>query len=301
MGSRRPYAAGSLPVAVLALFAGGVAPALVPGTLAAQLLPDGGVEGRWIPKALADAHPEIRTVADALERPELFPAPEDDERGAVHGCPAGWTCQITTENLFRANDAEAKGFDLVDTGSSAGLDGSISRAVERGEGWLGYYWSSTALLGRYETVRLGTPEHDPVEWKRCTAEIGCLDPKPNGYPETEVFSVVTSRFAEEADVAMDYVRTRQWRNETVNESLAWMIENQATGEEAAYRFLETCEDVWGDWGWTRRPAGASGRRSDASVTASVSREAPVREASSLLRTGFSRKAFREGPFDKALP
>ena len=215
--------------------------------VAAQLLPDGGVEGWWIPRALADAHPDIRTVSDALERPELFPAPENDEVGAVHGCPAGWTCQITTENLFHAHDAGEKGFELVDTGSSAGLDGSISRAVERGEGWLGYYWSPTALLGRYDMVRLETPEHDPVEWKRCTAELGCTDPEPNGYPETEVFSVVTARFAEEAGVAMDYVTTRQWRNDTVNELLAWMIENQATGEEAAYHFLETREDVWGEW------------------------------------------------------
>ena len=150
--------------------------------VAAQTLPDGGIEGWWIPKHLADANPDIRTIEDALARPELFPAPEDDSVGAVHGCPAGWTCQITTENLFEAFGAGEKGFVLVDTGSSAGLDGSISRAVEREEGWLGYYWSPTALLGRYEMVRLETPEHDPAEWKRCTAELGCPDPEPNGFP-----------------------------------------------------------------------------------------------------------------------
>ena len=136
---------------------------------------------------------------------------------------------------------------LVDTGSSAGLDGSISRAVEREEGWLGYYWSPTALLGRYEMVRLDTPEHDPAEWKRCTAELGCLDPEPNGFPQTEVFSIVTDSFAEEASVAMDYIEGRQWNNDTVNQVLAWMVENQGTGEEAAYHFLENFEDVWNGW------------------------------------------------------
>src|SRR5690606_39170356 len=41
---------------------------------AAPLLSDGGVEGWWIPKFLADEHPDIKTVQQALEHPELFPA-----------------------------------------------------------------------------------------------------------------------------------------------------------------------------------------------------------------------------------
>ena len=213
----------------------------------AKLLPDGGVEGWWIPRHVAEANPDIVTVEDALARPELFPAPEDPERGAVHGCPAGWTCQHTTENLFRAYGAEERGFELVDTGSSAGLDGSISRAVEREEGWLGYYWAPTALLGRYDLVRLETPAHDAAEWERCTGQPECADPVPNGYPETDVYSVVTSGFTERAGVAMDYIGRRQWGNDTVNELLAWMAEEQATGEEGAYRFLETREDVWTTW------------------------------------------------------
>ena len=219
------------------------------GTLVvgAQLLPDGGVEGWWIPKDLADANPDIVTVEDALARPDLFPAPEDEDVGAVHGCPAGWTCQHTTENLFRAYEAGDKGFELVDTGSSAGLDGSISKAVERGEGWLGYYWAPTALLGRYDMVRLETPPYDAAEWERCTGQPDCSDPVPNGYPQTEVYSVVTANFADEASVAMDYIGERQWGNDTVNELLAWMVEEQATGEEGAYHFLENYEDVWGEW------------------------------------------------------
>lgn len=39
----------------------------------AQSLKDGGVEGWWIPKFVADANPDIKTIDDALKRPELFP------------------------------------------------------------------------------------------------------------------------------------------------------------------------------------------------------------------------------------
>ena len=67
---------------------------------AARSLQDGGVEGWWIPKYVADAQPGIKTIDDALKRPDLFPAPEDDGKGAVHNSPPGWNCQLTTGNAF---------------------------------------------------------------------------------------------------------------------------------------------------------------------------------------------------------
>jgi glycine betaine/proline transport system substrate-binding protein len=215
--------------------------------IAAEVLADGGIEGWWIPKYVADANPDIKTPADALEHPELFPAPEDPSVGAVHSCPAGWGCQINTENLFKAYGGKEKGFELVDTGSAAGLDGSIAKAYERKEGWLGYYWAPTSVLSRYEMVKLDMGEYDEEEWNNCTAVLDCEDPKINGWPKSDVFSVVTKEFAEKAGVAMDYVSKRSWDNDTVHTLIAWMADNQATGEEAAIYFLENNEDVWGNW------------------------------------------------------
>ena len=48
---------------------------------AARSLTDGGVEGWWIPKYLADAHPDIKTIDDALKHPELFPSVESKKKG----------------------------------------------------------------------------------------------------------------------------------------------------------------------------------------------------------------------------
>jgi len=215
--------------------------------LGAEILTDGGEEGWWIPKYIADANPEIKTPTDALARPDLFPAPEDDSLGAVHNCPSGWNCQISTGNLFVAYGAADKGFELVDTGSSAGLDGSIAKAHVSGEGWLGYYWSPTAILGRYEMVKLDMGAHDEEHWAACTAVADCDSPKVNGWAKSEVFSVVTDSFEMKAGIAMNYISTRSWKNDVVNKLLAWMADNQATGEEAAAHFLGNYEDVWGVW------------------------------------------------------
>jgi glycine betaine/proline transport system substrate-binding protein len=216
--------------------------------IAAPMLVDGGVEGWWVPRYIVDTYPEIDSVQAALMRPELFPAPEDPRVGAVHNCPSGWNCQISTENLFRALGAEDKGFVLVDTGSAAGLDGSIANAYAREQGWLGYYWAPTAILGKYEMVSLPfSVPLDKEHWDACTSQADCPDPKVNSYPVSDVFTVVTKAFSEKAGVAMGYVQTRKWDNQTVGKVLAWMDENQGTNQDAAWHFLETYPEVWEPW------------------------------------------------------
>lgn len=213
-----------------------------------EALSDGAVQGWWIPKYLADAHPDIKTIDDALKHPELFPAPEDSSKGAVFNGPQGWGGTLVTTQLFKAYEGEKAGFLLVDTGSAAGLDGSIAKAYERQEGWMGYYWAPTALLGKYDMVKLeyGVP-FDEAEWKRCNTVADCPDPKRNEWPKDSVQTLVTTAFAERAGPVMDYLKTRSWSNDTVNKLLAWMADNQATGEEGAKYFLKNNEDLWTKW------------------------------------------------------
>ena len=211
-------------------------------------LSDGAVQGWFIPKYIADANPDIKTIADALKHPELFPAPEDSSKGAVFNGPQGWGGTLVTTQLFKAYEGEKAGFVLVDTGSAAGLDGSIAKAYERKEGWMGYYWAPTSILGKYDMVKLeyGVP-YDEAEWKRCNTVADCPDPKPNEWPKDSVETLVTTGFAERAGPIMDYLKARSWSNDTVNKLLAWMTDNQATGEDGAKYFLENNEDIWTKW------------------------------------------------------
>ena len=197
---------------------------------------------------MADANPGIKTIDDALQHPELFPSSENKGKGAVHNCPSGWNCQLTTGNAFKAWGAADKGFVLLDTGSAAGLDGSIAKAYERKEGWLGYYWAPTSILGKYEMVKLdaGVP-HDKEAFESCNAKGDCDKPARNDWARAEVFTVITDRFHKVGGPAVEYLNQRSWGNDTVNNLLSWMSENQATGADGAAHFLKTRPDIWTQW------------------------------------------------------
>ena len=210
------------------------------------MLSDTGEEGWWIPQYLADANPDIQTVYDVLDRPDLFPHPEGGD-GAIYTCPSGWNCQISTGNLFNAYGMEAKGFRLVDPGSGGALAGAIAEAYNKGEGWLGYYWAPTAVLGKYPMKKLSFGvEHSKEEWDNCTSQDGCADPQPNAWVVSEVYTVVTDNFKNESATGMEYISKRALPNSTVNALLAWKDDNQATGEDTALYFLENFTE-WHNW------------------------------------------------------
>ncbi len=216
--------------------------------VAGPALSEGGVEGFWVPQYMVDKMPELATISGIKKHAKLFTHPEDPDRSAFYGCPSGWNCQITSENLFKALDLEKNGFDYVDPGSGAGLSGSIAKAFAREEPWFGYYWAPTAILGKYKMVKVdfesGT---DQAHYDVCIAKADCEAPKPTMYPSSPVQILTTEDFAARAPEAFAYLEKRQFGTQELNGILAWMEENQADGETAANYFLTKFPQKWTKW------------------------------------------------------
>ncbi len=211
-------------------------------------------EGWWITPGTIKKHPKIKgmTAVEILEHPEWFPYKEDPSKGAFMGCPAGWGCQLANANLFKAFEMEKKGWVLIDPGSAAGLDGSISKAADSGDPWFGYYWNPTSMVGKYDLqpVDFGVPFAGRENWDGCIVkpEQECANPKPSAWTHSEVNSLVTANFAKTGgkDV-LSYVEKRTYPGPVMNGMLVYMADNQAKGSDAAIEFLKQHEAVWSKW------------------------------------------------------
>jgi len=211
-------------------------------------------EGWWITPGTIKKYPQIKgmTAVEILEHPEWFPYKEDPSKGGFMGCPAGWGCQLANANLFKAFEMEKKGWVLIDPGSAAGLDGSISKAADSGDPWFGYYWNPTSMVGKYDLqpVDFGMPFAGRENWDGCIVkpEQECANPKPSAWTHSEVNSLVTANFAKTGGKeVLSYVEKRTFPGPVMNGMLVYMADNQAKGSDAAIEFLKKHEGVWSKW------------------------------------------------------
>ncbi|SLN31843.1 glycine betaine transporter periplasmic subunit [Roseivivax jejudonensis] len=204
-----------------------------------EVLSDGSIQGWYVPDYLIEEHPELATLEGVLANPDLL-----DSR--FHNCPEGWDCRTVNDNLLRAAGFEEAGFEIFNHGSGETLASSIASAHSSEEPWIGYYWSPTAVLGRYPMTRVDLGGFD-AEAHECNATVDCPDPEVSAYPNADVYTVVTQSFAEREPEVTDFLSKMQFTNDQMNELLAWREENTASTEETAVRFLTTQQDLWRDW------------------------------------------------------
>ncbi|MCF4166007.1 ABC transporter substrate-binding protein [Zavarzinia compransoris] len=204
-----------------------------------KVLEPGGVEGWWIPAYLAEAHPELKTIDGVLAHPELV-------GGTFNNCPDGWGCRIVNDNLIKALDLEGHGVKVFNHGSGETLATSMASAYEKKEPWFGYYWAPTALLGKYDMVSVDLGEYKADVH---TANQSPDNPNPgvSSFPAAPVLTSVTTDFAERKPEIAELMSKMTFSVDHMNGVVAWMDENNASGEEAAVYYLTTYKDVWKDW------------------------------------------------------
>jgi glycine betaine/proline transport system substrate-binding protein len=213
---------------------------------AGRVFSDGGEEGFWVPSYMVAERPELATIQGVIQHAELFKNPEDPSESLFMGCPSGWNCQISGENLFRALGLGEAGFVLGDPGSAAGLDGSLAKAYERGEPWFGYYWAPTSILGKYPMVMVELADFDAAG-HTCNTREDCDTPHAGRYPASAVLAVTTKAFADSHPDELAFISNISIPNDVMNAVLAWGEDNQAEGNEMAGYFIVKHEDLWSSW------------------------------------------------------
>ncbi|MDA3850630.1 MAG: ABC transporter substrate-binding protein [Spirochaetaceae bacterium] len=190
-------------------------------------LPD-APQGWYIPRYLVEGDdaqaPGLKSIADLAQYANLFPDPEDRNKGIIYGGVAGWSQMIYSEELFNTNGLEDS-FNLAIAGSGAALAGTMVGAYEKKEPWIGYYWEPTAVLGKLDMIRLAGTEYE-------AAKVNIL---------------VSNDMLEMAPEVVAFLKNYTTTVADNNEFLAMMDSEGWDSQQAAQWFLKNKEDVWTQW------------------------------------------------------
>lgn len=204
-----------------------------------RVLDPGGVEGWWIPSYLAEEHPELTTIEGIMANPELVDA-------RFNNCPDGWGCRVVSDNLIRALDLEEADIEIFNHGSGETLASSMASAVQSNEPWFGYYWGPTVPLGKYEMTRVEIGDYDAAIHTRNQTQ-DADNPGVSDFPAATVLTSVTTDFKEREPEVAEMLSRMTFRTSDMSAILAWMDDNNASGQEATVYFLTEYPDDWSGW------------------------------------------------------
>ncbi|MDE3809248.1 ABC transporter substrate-binding protein [Sinorhizobium meliloti] len=191
--------------------------------------------------------PDLKSVSQLTDPKiaEIFADPEEPSKGRFLNCPSGWTCEgVSTAKL----EAYKLGETYVNfrPGTGTALDAAITSAYLQGEPILFYYWSPTAILGKFKLIQLEEPAYNEACWKELSSANGKRD-EGCAFPSGDVAYGVNSTFASEAPEIVEILEKATFPLDEVNASLAYMADNKVDATAAAAEFLKTKGDIWSKW------------------------------------------------------
>ena len=181
--------------------------------------------------------PDLKSIDDLPRYADLFKDPEEPDKGRYYNCVIGWQCEVVNNDKMATYGLDEH-FTNFRPGASAALQASLIGAYEKGEAWLGYYWSPTWVLGTYDMVALEEPAYSDECWE---GDHGCAFP-------TSVLHVALSKdYSEAASEGM--VNFLDAYAVTLQELAAYlqMMSNEVEAVDAAREFLKNEMDVWTAW------------------------------------------------------
>lgn len=118
--------------------------------------------------------PNLRTVKDLLDYPDLFVDEEEPSKGRIYGGIPGWAVDEILYKKFMAYGFDDT-FIYFRPGSDAALSAAIISAYDRGEPIAAYYWEPTWLMAQYDLVLLEDEPFDADRFLEGLTEFGAAD------------------------------------------------------------------------------------------------------------------------------
>ncbi|MBK5004350.1 ABC transporter substrate-binding protein [Pseudomonas sp. S60] len=211
-------------------------------------------EGWWVPAYVVEGDtarnikplaPQLRSVEDLKQYPQVFRDPEAPGKGRFLNSPSGWTSETVNSQKLKAyglNDL----YSNFRSGSGAAMDAEIGSAIRRGQPVLFYYWNPTPLMGRYKLIRLQEPPFDAQAWATLT---DAANPAPKGSSSlpAKLSIGVSKAFRDNYPDLVKVFEQVDLPIDLLNRTLASMSEKRTPPREAALAFMRDNPAVWKAW------------------------------------------------------
>lgn len=207
---------------------------------------DDNSQGLYVPTYVIEGDPErdiepmapdLRTVEDLKNYPEVFPDPENPNMGRIVNAPSGWAVKEDIDKKFETYGL-GETFTNFAPGSDAGMVTDLVRAYNAGEGWVGYYWEPTGITAQLDLTLLEEDPYDEAQWD---------EDRSTEFPPNDVVVAVHKDLPEQAPEVVEFLSNYETSSELTEEALYYMEDNDVTAEEAAMWWLEEHQDLWTSW------------------------------------------------------
>ena len=206
---------------------------------------DDNAQGFYVPRYVIEGDaergieamaPDLKTVADLANYSDVFVDPEEPSKGRIYGAISGWDIDTIMRNKYEYYGLDEM-FNYMDPGSDAALAAAFASAYKKGDAIVGYYWEPTWLTGKYDLVLLGDAPYDPEIYK--TGACAC--------PSVSVTIGVSNDFYAAQPAFCEFLRKYHTSSALTAEALTYIMDNDASYEDAAKWFLTKNDALLDEW------------------------------------------------------
>ncbi|MDF3291119.1 ABC transporter substrate-binding protein [Streptomyces silvisoli] len=192
--------------------------------------------GWWVPKYLADEHPDILDWRNLDKYADLMRTAESGNKGQLlDGSPSYVTNDKALVKNLHLN------YQPVFAGSEAAQITQIKQFAKDRKPFLTYWYTPQWLFNEVPMVEVKLPPHTDACGAKAPADIDCA------YPTTPLQKYLNANFAKHGGKAAQFLKNFHWTKDEQNEVSQMIAEQKLSPEAAAKRWVDAHPDVWRAW------------------------------------------------------
>ncbi|MFJ9547374.1 ABC transporter substrate-binding protein [Streptomyces erythrochromogenes] len=191
--------------------------------------------GWFVPKYVADQHPDITDHKNLNKYADLFKTPESGDKGQfIKGDPS----YVSHDNALIEN--LGLNYKPIEAGAEATHLAQLEQLYKNEKPFLTYWWTPQWMNATMDLVEVKLPPYQDG----CDADkkaVACA------YPDVALKKWMNADFAKEDSDAAQFLKNFTWTTEQQNLVAKYVAADKMTPQKAAEKWVKENESTWKAW------------------------------------------------------